>query len=106
MIDPDDGEYKEMLKNAMGKTREREYRIESDTSPVPVSTDVDNRTGQPLVNQANKIPKTHKKEPMKEQSESLCSEIPEWLQEFRENLVDDEIPEHGDTTPVLLIKHL
>ena len=25
------------------------------------------------------------------------SEIPEWLQEFRENLVDDEIPEHGDS---------
>ena len=23
--------------------------------------------------------------------------IPEWLQEFRENLVDDEIPEHGDS---------
>ena len=27
----------------------------------------------------------------------LYSEIPEWLQEFRENLVDDEIPEHGDS---------
>ena len=25
------------------------------------------------------------------------SEIPEWLQEFREILVDDEIPEHGDS---------
>ena len=24
-------------------------------------------------------------------------EIPEWLQEFREFLVDDEIPEHGDS---------
>ena len=32
-----------------------------------------------------------------QQSESLCSEIPEWLQEFRENLVDDEIPVHGDS---------
>ena len=27
----------------------------------------------------------------------MCSEIPEWLQEFTENLVDDEIPEHGDS---------
>ena len=27
----------------------------------------------------------------------LSSEIPEWLQEFRENLVDDEIPEQGDS---------
>ena len=33
----------------------------------------------------------------KEQSESLCSEILEWLQEFREILVDDEIPVHGDS---------
>ena len=27
----------------------------------------------------------------------MCSEIPEWLQEFRENVVDDEIPAHGDS---------
>ena len=27
----------------------------------------------------------------------MCSEIPEWLQEFREILVDDEIPEQGDS---------
>ena len=42
-----------------------------------------------------------KKEPQKEWADTLKergdSEIPEWLQEFRENLVDDEIPEHGDS---------
>ena len=27
----------------------------------------------------------------------LYSEIPEWLQEFKENLVDDEIPVQGDS---------
>ena len=27
----------------------------------------------------------------------MDSEIPEWLQELRENLVDDEIPVHGDS---------
>ena len=27
----------------------------------------------------------------------MCSEIPEWLQEFMENLVDDEIPVQGDS---------
>ena len=32
-----------------------------------------------------------------EQSESLCCEILEWLQEFRENLVDGEIPVCGDS---------
>ena len=30
-----------------------------------------------------------------ERGNSLNSEIPEWLQEFSEILVDDEIPEHG-----------
>ena len=34
---------------------------------------------------------------MRERSDLLYSEIPEWLQEVRENLVDDEIPEHGDS---------
>ena len=62
-----------------------------------MSTTVDERSGRPDDNQANKIPKPNKKEPKKEQSDSLCSEIPEWLQEFRENLVDDEIPERGDS---------
>ena len=64
---------------------------------MTVSTKVDDRTGQPVVNQASKIPKTHKKEPQIERGNPLCSEIPEWLQEFRENLVDDEIPLQGSS---------
>ena len=40
--------------------REREDGIESDISPVPVSTYVDDRTGQHVVNQANKNPKKNK----------------------------------------------
>ena len=32
-----------------------------------------------------------------ERSEPLYSEIPEWLQEFKENLVDDRVPECRDT---------
>ena len=31
------------------------------------------------------------------QGNPLCSDIREWLQEFRKNLVDDEIPEHRDS---------
>ena len=62
-----------------------------------MSTLVDDGSGQPDDTQASKNPKPKKKESKKEQSESLCSEIPEWLQEFRENLVDDEIPVHGDS---------
>ena len=71
--------------------------IECDTSPVPVSTDVDDRSGQLIIDQANQNPKPNKKEPKMERGNPLCFEIPEWLQEFRENLVDDEIPEHGDS---------
>ena len=75
--------------------REREDATNSDISPVPVSNSVDDRSGKPDETQANKIPKTTKKETTIERSNPLCSddsEIPEWLQEFRENLVDDEIP--------------
>ena len=46
------------------ETREREDRTESDTSPVPVSiSNVDDRKGQPVVDQANqRLPKTNEKE--------------------------------------------
>ena len=51
----------------------------------------------PVVNQANSNPKNHKKEPQINRGNPLCSEILEWLQEFKENLVDDEIPLQGDS---------
>ena len=76
--------------------REREDAPNSDISPVPVSELVDDRTVKPVETQANEIPKSNKKETAIERG-NLCndSEIPEWLQEFRENLVDDEIPLQG-----------
>ena len=43
--------------------REREDAPNSDISPVPVSELVDDRTGEPVETQANKIPKTNKKRP-------------------------------------------
>ena len=68
-------------------------------SSVPVSNSVDDRSGQPDdETQANKTPKPNKNETTIERGNPLCSddsEIPEWLQEFRENLVDDEIPLQG-----------
>ena len=69
----------------------------SDISPVPVS-EFDDRSGRLDETQANKIPKPNKKETPIERGDPLCSddsEIPEWLQEFKENLVDDEIPIQG-----------
>ena len=62
--------------------REREDGINCDISPVQVSTLVDDGSGQP-------------DETTIERGNPLESEIPEWLQEFREILVDDEIPVHG-----------
>ena len=67
------------------QTREREDQTESEISPVQVSTTVDDRSGRPDDTQANIHQNQIKKESKKEQSESLCSKIPEWLQEFREN---------------------
>ena len=80
------------------RVREREDATDSDISPVPMSNSVDDRSGKPDKTQANKIPKTNKKETTIERGDPLCSddsEIPEWLQEFREILVDDEIPLQG-----------
>ena len=73
--------------------REREDAPNSDISPVSVSELVDDGTGKPVETQANKIPNPNQKETPIERG-NLCDdpEIPEWLQEFRENLVDDEIP--------------
>ena len=62
-----------------------------------VSTTVDDRSRRPVVDQANKTPKTNTKEPQTDRGDPLYSDIPEWLQEFRENLVDEEIPEHRDS---------
>ena len=78
--------------------REREDVTNSDISPVPVSEFVDDRSGRPDETQANKNLKPNKKGTTIERCDPLCSddsEIPEWLQEFRENLMDDEIPLQG-----------
>ena len=75
--------------------REREDAPNSDISPVPVSELVDDSSGKPEKIQANEIPKTNKEETAMERGNPCDSEIPEWLQEFRENLVDDEIPSQG-----------
>ena len=77
------------------QVREREDATDSDISPVPVSNLVDDGSGQPDKIQANKNPKTNKKRTTIERGNPLYSEIPEWLQEFRENLVDGEIPLQG-----------
>ena len=80
-----------------------ENQIESDIYPVTVSSKVDDKSGQPVVNQANKIPKTNQKEPQIDRGNPLSSEILELLQEFREILVDDELPRIWVSTVFILI---
>ena len=43
------------------------------------------------------VDQSRARSPTIERGNPLCSDIPEWLQEFRENLVDDEVPERGDS---------
>ena len=74
------------------QVREREDATNSDISPVPVSNLVDNGSGQSDEIQANKNPQTNNKETAIERGNPLDSKIPEWMEEFREILVDDEIP--------------
>ena len=50
------------------------------------------------VSSSNVEETTEREDPLlKERRDPLYSEILEWLQECREILVDDEIPEHGDS---------
>ena len=65
------------------ETREREDQSPIDSSPVHVSSsNVDDRTVRPVVCR---------------ESSRASSEVLDWLQEFREILVDDEVPEHRDS---------
>ena len=51
-----------------------------------------------LLTKPTKNPKPNKNEDQDQERCDLChSDIPEWLQEFRENLVDDRVHEHRDS---------
>ena len=71
-----------------------------DSHPVPLSSSHVERIerGDPLLLKPTKNPKPNKNEDHDlERGDPLCSDIPEWLQEFRENLVDDRVAEHRDS---------
>ena len=54
--------------------------------------------GDPLLPKPTKNPKPNNNENHDiERCAPLCSDIPEWMQEFTENLVDDRVPEHRDS---------
>ena len=72
-----------------------------DSYPVTVSSKlVDRQERGDLLTKPTKNPKPNKKEDHDlEQGDLLNSDIPEWVQELREHLVDDRVPEHRDSHP-------
>ena len=81
------------------ETRARGDLSGIDSHPVSVSSSHVERKerGDPLT-KPTKIPKPNKNEIHEQVRRDLCySDIPEWLQEFRENLVDDRVPERRDS---------
>ena len=79
--------------------REREDARSSDIFPVQMFEFFDDRTGEPVETHAKKkkTPKTKKRDHDRTGNPCGDSEIPEWLQEFMENVVDDEIPLQGSS---------
>ena len=63
-----------------------------------VSSDSETRAREDLSgidSQPASVPSSHVERI--ERGDPLCSDIPEWLQEFRENLLDDGVPERRDS---------
>ena len=54
-------------------------------------------TSEELLHEPTKIPKPNKNENHEQVRRDPYPDIPEWLQEFRENLVDERVPEHRDS---------
>ena len=70
-----------------------------DFYPVTVSSKhVERQEWRDLLTKPTKYPKPNKNEDHElERGDPLFSEIPEWMQEFRVNLVDDRVPERRDS---------
>ena len=54
-------------------------------------------TSEELLHEPTEIPKSNKNEDHEQVLGKPYSDIPEWLQEFRESLVDERVPEHRDS---------
>ena len=81
------------------ETRAREDLSGIDSHPAPVSSSHVERTerGDPLTKPTKNQKPNKNEDHDTEWGDPLYSEIPEWLQEFRENLVDDSVPERRDS---------
>ena len=88
-----------MIVSSDSEIRAKADMCGTDSDPVTVSRSHVERKerGEPLT-KPTKNPKPNKNENHDIEREGLFnSDIPEWLQEFRENLVDESAPEHRDS---------
>ena len=58
------------------------------TPPTASSQDYENSTMRPATMRSESVSERAQGDPL--------PELPEWLQEFKENLVEESVPEHGD----------
>ena len=81
------------------ETRAREDLRGTDSYPVSVSSEhVERKERKDPFSKPTKNPKPNKNEDHeKERRDPFCSDILEWLQEFRENLVDNGVPERRNS---------
>ena len=81
------------------ETKAREDLCGIDSYRVSVSSEhVERKERRDPLTKPTKNPKRNKNEDHdSERWHPFCSDIPEWLQEFRENLVNDRVPEHRDS---------
>ena len=84
-----------MTESSDSESKAREDWCGIDSYPASVSsTHVERKERRDPLTKPNKNSKPNKNE--LERRDLLYSDIPEWLQEFRENLVDDRVPERRD----------
>ena len=76
--------------------QERRDPYGMDHHPAIVSSE-SVETSEELLQEPTKIPKPNKNEDHEQVQRYPHSDIPERLQEFRENLVDERVPEHRDS---------
>ena len=88
-----------MTVSSDSETSAREDLCGKDSFPVPVSSEHVERKerGESLTKPTKHLKPNKNEDHDLERRDPLYSDMREWLQEFRENLVDDRVPEHRDS---------
>ena len=74
-------------------------RSSTSTPTTPSGQEIDHSDHHPAIESSESVDR-------QAQGNPYTSDIPEWLQEFRENLVDERVPEHRESHASFLMNHL